>query len=57
MTIMAFLPPISSDTRLKVSAHARLTCLPVSDDPVKETSATPGWRVSGEPADSPPPVT
>ncbi len=41
-TIMAFLPPISSETRLKVSAQARLTCRPVSDDPVKEMSATPG---------------
>ena len=57
MTIRAFLPPISSETRLKASAHARLTCRPTSDDPVNEISWTPVCRVSASPAVAPPPVT
>ena len=36
MTISAFLPPHSSDTRLPVRPHSAATCLPVSVEPVIE---------------------
>ena len=55
-TIIAFLPPISSDSRLCVRPQASPTLLPVAVDPVNETSATSSWATIAAPT-SPLPCT
>ena len=46
-TIMAFLPPSSSETsRGPVSIAAAATLRPVGTEPVKLTAPTPGWVVT-----------
>ena len=42
MTIMAFLPPISSDSRLCIRPQASPMSEPVSVEPVKEMTGTAG---------------
>src|ERR1019366_9831958 len=51
-----FLPPISSDSRLCVRPHASPILLPVSVEPVNDTSATSGCATIAAPA-SPLPCT
>src|SRR3954464_10488033 len=53
-TITGALPPSSRCTRLRVSAAARATSLPVATSPVSETIATSGCRTSPAPAGGPP---
>mmetsp|Transcript_4230 Transcript_4230/g.13769 ORF Transcript_4230/g.13769 Transcript_4230/m.13769 type:complete len:342 (-) Transcript_4230:248-1273(-) len=56
-TMVAFFPPSSSETFLKVGAAAMATLAPVTVPPVKVMSETDGWAASGAPADAPVPVT
>src|ERR1035437_6476745 len=55
-TIIAFLPPISSDSRLCERPHSPPTLLPVSVEPVNDTRATSGCATIAAPA-SPLPCT
>ena len=57
MTISAFLPPHSSETRLPVRPHSAATCLPVSVEPVMEISAIPGLLHIASPTTEPRPCT
>ena len=45
-TMLAALPPSSSDSRLPVPASVRWICLPTSVEPVKATLSTPGCCTS-----------
>src|ERR1041385_1402945 len=56
-TIIGFLPPNSSEQRLKLFAHEVPTILPMSVDPVKETARISGCSVSGAPILLPKPLT
>ena len=57
MTIMAFLPPISSDTRLCIRPQVSPMIAPVAVDPVKEITGTSGCSTSALPTVSPRPCT
>ena len=48
-TIIGFLPPSSSEQRLKVFAHFGPTIRPTAVDPVSEIARTSGCSVSGVP--------
>ena len=50
MTRIAFLPPISSATRLWPAAASMATWSPVAVEPVNEMSATFEWRTSAAPS-------
>ena len=56
-TICAFLPPISSETGLKVAAARCATSEPTSLEPVKLMARTSGCSTSGAPAPEPLPQT
>ena len=53
--MMAFLPPISSETRLRVSRASMATCCPAAVEPVNEISLTPGVRTMASPTVPPGP--
>src|SRR5579862_2571249 len=55
--MMIFFPPISSVHFLKLGAHAWLTILPTSVEPVKLTRSTPSCDTSDAPAAGPSPIT
>ena len=57
ITMMAFLPPISSEQIALRSAHADATRCPVSVEPVNEISRTEGWSQSLAPITEPWPIT
>ena len=56
-TICAFLPPISSDSRLCIRPHVSPTTRPVSVDPVNEITGTSGCSTIAAPTVSPLPCT
>src|SRR5215469_15548098 len=56
-TIIGFLPPSSSEQRLKLLAAVWPTILPTADDPVSETARIVGCSLSGVPTSEPNPVT
>ena len=57
MTIMAFLPPISSDSRLCIRPQVSPIRAPVSVEPVKEMTGTSGCSTRAFPTVSPRPWT
>ena len=57
ITIWAFLPPISSDSRLCIRPQVSPINDPVAVEPVKETTGTSGCSTSALPADAPRPCT
>ncbi len=57
MTMMTFLPPISRWQCLKAGAQASETLRPTSVEPVKETTPTSRWPMSGVPTLEPLPLT
>ena len=56
-TMIAFLPPSSRWTCLRLSAAFRITSTPVSREPVSVITGTSGWRTSRSPTAPPPPWT
>src|SRR2546428_805745 len=57
ITIMTFLPPISRQTCLNVSAQAFETWRPTSVEPVKDTTRTSECVIKAWPTSPPPPAT
>src|SRR6266511_3836924 len=53
-TMIAFLPPSSRWMCLRHSAALRITCTPVSREPVSVITGTSGWRTSRSPTAAPP---
>ena len=56
-TMVAFLPPSSSDSRLNMGAALRAISRPVTVPPVKEMAGMSGWPTMAAPADAPSPCT
>src|SRR5256885_1655766 len=54
-TMIAFLPPSSRWTCLRLSAALLRTATPVSREPVSVITGTSGWRTSRSPTSPPPP--
>ena len=57
ITICAFFPPSSSETRFSVLAERSAITLPTSEEPVKEIIFTSGCMTMGVPTVLPPPCT
>ncbi len=56
-TMLADLPPSSSETRLIVGAAAAATTPPTAVEPVRETMSTSGWVANASPSAPPAPFT